>query len=69
MKILINMWIKESDKQISKEDIEAASQYLKLCSTSLAFREMKINTALRLQSTPVRMPVFFFFFFFGLFVF
>lgn len=48
----------ELNKKFSNEDMQIASIFMNIWSTSLIIREMMIKTKMRYHITPVRMAVF-----------
>jgi hypothetical protein len=54
----VRKWTQELNREFSKEEVQMASKYMKKCSTSLAIKEMQIQTTLRFHLIPLRMAIY-----------
>jgi hypothetical protein len=50
-------WSHELRRELSKEEVQMASKYMKECLTSLVIKEMQIKTTLRFHLSTVRMAI------------
>jgi hypothetical protein len=53
----IKKWASEINRTFSNEEIQLAKKHMKICSSSLAVKEMQIKTTPRFHFTPVRIAI------------
>jgi hypothetical protein len=53
----VKKWATELNRTFSKEEIQMAKKHMKICSPSLAIKEIQIKTTLRFHLTLVRIAI------------